>query len=315
MKITCPSCSTSYDVRADALGPSGRSVKCTRCGNRWHAVAEEPAETFAKGNASKDDARTAKFDPTEEENGLPGPEDWGEEVADGMDDDDVASDTKSARDIVNATEMALRPADPPEGPEEPDGSAQAQPDKPKDIESLARRPRIRIRRRKRDKNQPSLLAGLKTKAKRFKVQRVVGAMVFLLAIALGAFAYSLRTEIVARVPDLAGLYQLAGLEVNLRGLEFKDLRTFREVEAGTVVLVIEGTIENPGKKASYVPAVRLALRSEDAQEIYAWIVEPKVRQLEAGETTRFRTRLTTPPDLAADIHVRFTDRRNQQAKL
>lgn len=311
MKITCPSCSTSYDVRAEALGKSGRSVKCTRCGTRWHAMAED-MDALAAGNEAGNPVKgAAKFDPMPENAAMPDPEDWGDEAGEAdFDADDTEAGAKPAREIVDAAEMARN------APAQAliEGEV-AETGKPKDIESQARRPRIRIRRARRNKNSPPLFAGLRAKAKRLKVHRLVGAMVFLLAVALGVFTYGLRNEIVSRVPDLAGLYRLAGLEVNLRGLEFRDLRTFREVEAGNAVLVIEGTIENPGKKASYVPAVRLALRSEDAQEIYAWIVEPKVRQLEAGGTTRFRTRLTTPPDLAADIHVRFTDRRNQQAKL
>ena len=42
MKITCPDCSTSYEVSAAALGPGGRSVKCARCGSRWHADGADP---------------------------------------------------------------------------------------------------------------------------------------------------------------------------------------------------------------------------------------------------------------------------------
>ncbi|NRG16868.1 DUF3426 domain-containing protein [Rhizobiales bacterium] len=190
------------------------------------------------------------------------------------------------------------------------------PQKPKDIESQAKKPKVKVRRRREKRpREGRAFSNIRSATKKLKLQRVAGTFVFALALAVAALSVQFRAEIVARVPDLASLYQLAGLEVNLRGLAFRDLRTFRELEDGSVVLVIEGTIENPTRKPTYVPAVRLALRSEDAQEIYAWIVEPRVRQLEAGKTTRFRTRLSTPPDLAADIQVRFTDRKNRQAKL
>ena len=140
-------------------------------------------------------------------------------------------------------------------------------------------------------------------------------MMFFGAVALFALAVTFRTPIVARMPDLAGLFQLAGLHVNLRGLEFRDLRTFREIEDGSIVLVIEGTIANVEKQPMPVPAIRLALRSEDAQEIYAWTMEPRLRRLDVGGTTRFRTRLSAPPDLAADIQVRFVEREQRQARL
>ena len=37
MEIICPACSTRFKVSAAALGDSGRTVACSRCGHRWHA--------------------------------------------------------------------------------------------------------------------------------------------------------------------------------------------------------------------------------------------------------------------------------------
>jgi predicted Zn finger-like uncharacterized protein len=38
MRITCPSCSAGYEV-PDSLMPSGRIVRCARCGGEWTPVA------------------------------------------------------------------------------------------------------------------------------------------------------------------------------------------------------------------------------------------------------------------------------------
>jgi predicted Zn finger-like uncharacterized protein len=35
MRITCPSCGSGYDVPDDAIGPSGRKVRCRACGSSW----------------------------------------------------------------------------------------------------------------------------------------------------------------------------------------------------------------------------------------------------------------------------------------
>ena len=40
MKITCPNCTTSYQVPDDYIGTEGRSVRCANCGDTWHAVPE-----------------------------------------------------------------------------------------------------------------------------------------------------------------------------------------------------------------------------------------------------------------------------------
>jgi len=186
--------------------------------------------------------------------------------------------------------------------------------RPADIETLAKRPKIVVRQR-RSAGSLRRMMRVAAKLRRVNPRRVFGAVVFLTAIGCGLLAVTLRDPIVARMPDLAGLYELAGFNVNLRGLTIEDLRTFREREEGSIVLVVEGNIRNPTREAVVVPAIRFALRSEDAQEIYAWIVEPRVRRLEAGKASRFRTRLASPPDLAADIHVRFTERRSQHARL
>ncbi|WP_207620544.1 zinc-ribbon domain-containing protein, partial [Oharaeibacter diazotrophicus] len=37
MKLTCPSCESSYQLADGALGATGRKVRCTRCGTVWHA--------------------------------------------------------------------------------------------------------------------------------------------------------------------------------------------------------------------------------------------------------------------------------------
>ncbi len=35
MILTCPSCQTRYNVNPDAMSPSGRVVRCAKCGHQW----------------------------------------------------------------------------------------------------------------------------------------------------------------------------------------------------------------------------------------------------------------------------------------
>lgn len=124
---------------------------------------------------------------------------------------------------------------------------------PVDIETLARRPKIHVRERSDEPVYKRLARRAAHHVRQVRPRRVVGAAFFVFALALFGVAILFRTPIVARVPDLAGLYALAGFEVNLRGLEFKDLRTFRELDDGSIVLVIEGTIQNVSDEPAYVP--------------------------------------------------------------
>ncbi|MEM6617136.1 MAG: DUF3426 domain-containing protein [Pseudomonadota bacterium] len=66
MIIACPTCSTRYDIPADALGANGRKVKCAQCGNSWLATAEEPlSEPTASSNDAFDDTSFDEQGPVE----------------------------------------------------------------------------------------------------------------------------------------------------------------------------------------------------------------------------------------------------------
>lgn len=44
MILTCPSCATSYFTPDEAIGPTGRTVRCKSCAHTWKATLDEPLE-------------------------------------------------------------------------------------------------------------------------------------------------------------------------------------------------------------------------------------------------------------------------------
>ncbi len=48
MHLNCPSCDSRFVIDPAALGPSGRKVRCGRCGHAWHA---EPGAAEAAGQS------------------------------------------------------------------------------------------------------------------------------------------------------------------------------------------------------------------------------------------------------------------------
>jgi predicted Zn finger-like uncharacterized protein len=111
--------------------------------------------------------------------------------------------------------------------------------------------------------------------------------------------------IVRAMPDLAGLYAAAGKPVNLRGLEFREVRTTRETHDGIALLVTEGKIANISGRDLELPPIRLAAVGANGQELYAWTAAPSRATLADGETFAFKSRLASPPAEARRVQVRF----------
>lgn len=314
MKITCPDCSTSYEIKAEALGSEGRSVKCAKCGNRWFVssdveegkvdfeAAEEPGIAAAKEDVDEAAEEADWTADAEEDTGAAALE----EDADGPD-----ADEDDPLDIAPPSPAPVPPPTSDEGKfaedlrEEEETGAE-------DIESLAKRPKIIVNPNKFRRDHISAVINWLF---RRNFRRLGGLALFSFALVACILFVLMRDNIVKQSPDLASLFQMIGFDVNLRGLEFRNLRTFTEVEDGNRVLVVEGSIRNILDETNVVPAIRLAIRSGDLQEVYAWTVEPRTRSLNALDETRFRTILSDPPTGATDIQVRFVDRGNKQIVL
>lgn len=133
---------------------------------------------------------------------------------------------------------------------------------------------------------------------------------------LGALALVLiaglifREPVVKTAPSLASLYKGIGLPVNVRGLEFAEVKSSRSIENGEQVLVVEGRIANVSGAEVVVPAVRVTLRSPTGGEIDAINVRPENGKLgQTGETT-FKTQFANPSVDAKDVLVHFSDPQN-----
>jgi hypothetical protein len=134
-----------------------------------------------------------------------------------------------------------------------------------------------------------------------------------LCAAMGALVLALmiwRVDVVRLLPQTAAFYRMVGLDINLRGLVFKDVKVTSENVEGKPVLVIEGVIIGEAKKPVELPRLRFSVRDAQGAEIYAWNAVLEQSVLKPGEKAWFKSRLASPPPEARNIDVRFFNKRD-----
>ncbi|MEJ0078842.1 MAG: zinc-ribbon domain-containing protein [Alphaproteobacteria bacterium] len=277
MLIVCPTCATTYQVAPAALG-AGRNVRCASCKNAWFATAEAVLEETAVSSTGAAESAA--------------PNDFAKAPG-----EDVLPPAPPAPDNPFAVADAppLVPQDPPDdtAPKFDPGV----PDQPEAVAAKRARPTHADR-----KDRPGLLRRL------FSLPVLI---VMMLAILLGTLNW--RAPVVRLFPQTASLYAAIGLPVNLRGLFFEGVKSRNEIEDGTSVLVIEGTIVNLTTRTLEVPRLRFALRNASGHEVYAWTAQPAKPTIGSGNGLPFRARLASPPGDGRDVIVRFLTRRDVAA--
>jgi predicted Zn finger-like uncharacterized protein len=279
--IVCPHCTTSYAIDLATLGESGRTVRCSRCKEVWLARPEEAIEIGAPVPAT---AAAGGDDVAAE---------W----------ERMASEDADQQQGVPVVDSPSISADWPEdGASQPDWSSAARDDAehldagaPQRLSWLRRliKPRPPAAGRSR-RHLP--IAGLPTAC------AAMGALVLALVI--------WRADVVRLLPQTATFYKMAGLEVNLRGLMFKDVKISNETVDGKPVLVIEGVITGETRKAVELPRLRFSVRDAQGAEIYAWNAVLEQSILKPGEKAWFKSRLASPPPEGRNIDVRFFNKRD-----
>jgi predicted Zn finger-like uncharacterized protein len=292
MLITCPNCATLYDVKPQALGQSGRTVRCARCSVEWFASssaipsppAQMPARRPQTTTASDAAAGGTLVDQTIG---------FGEPVAETRSADGAPAEEDTADEFLRARDQdsALPATDAHWAAAAASAASQLA-----DIETEAAR---RFGRsgaaRRKTARRPTV-----------PVLPTIVAAQMLAVVALLVW----RGEVVRVLPPTASLFRLIGLAVNLRGLVFAEVHTTRELQEGVAILVIEGTIENITGSVTIVPRLRFALRNAGGAELVAWTAPPDQAMLGPGEKLPFRSRLALPPPDGNDIVVRFLNRRD-----
>jgi predicted Zn finger-like uncharacterized protein len=324
MLIHCPTCSTSYEVKPSALGAAGRSVRCVRCRTVWFANARPPKPVVSTGRRATVDApeqiAAAKpamaeaFDRDEQREATAAESEaqafvasaQAASVGEPMLDAGARAlvmDATSASDALDSYEPITMADAPPLAPMDHDAS-QIPSELPL-LTGVANRVDPFIPRR-------SPRAGLPA-ARALPIPSLRLLILTLAAIFVALLGW--RNSVVAVSPQMASLYAMIGLPVNLRGLMFEDITTTPETHDGVPVLVIEGAIANAARTTLEVPRLRFAVVNASGGELYTWTALPARSSLATGDKLAFHTRLASPPPDGREVTVRFYSRRDATGGL
>ena len=305
MIITCPSCSSRYPVDASSFAPSGRKVRCAKCGNTWHQAPPSDLGGEADENArevpkpapviANEDVNAIRPAPIGQKplfnSGVAKPKPVEPDVvaeasalapvpsADALDDDDII--------FAPAETTAAKPAVAPDTPV-----------KLHDIKSAQVETGGAMRRYLND------VASMR----RGRVFGAVGWVVLTMFVAgtiYGAVEY--RREIAAFWPSTIRLYEAAGTPINLVGFELAHVTYEPQEENGLPVLAVKGEVLNISGETRRVPRLRVGLRDEKQQELYHWTFALTESELKADGKASFTTRLSSPPPAARGLEVRFVE--------
>ena len=161
---------------------------------------------------------------------------------------------------------------------------------------------------------PAHDAGRRRAARPAKRRRAVPGLSPALALGLAALAALplaclARADVVRTFPQTAGLYARIGLPVNLRGIEIRDVVAFSSpAEDGRPAeLVVEGDLVGVGRTDAPVAALAAEIQDASGRALTRFPVPSPRAVLGAGETARFRARLSSPPMLGRGVELRFAD--------
>ena len=293
MIITCPSCQARFNVNSSKLGPKGRRVRCSKCGNHWHQAAPKPVIPLDITPDSETDIEPAVEIEASEARALFG-----------MTEPERPEATEPPDSLF---EKLSTPAPEPKAPLSSPAEVPAEPAAP----PVARAPLQPLKPEKAPVKAPDRAESWTTKpAKSPESQRrptgVTWGAIVLALLVLGLVSMHGRGWISHNIPGAEGVYRALGLgDLPGSGLVLRQVTSERLVLDGTDSLVIEGVIANSGAGARVVPPIEARFADGTAHET---LIEAEDADLAPGEETRFKITLAAPPGIDK-LSLHFLDPR------
>ncbi|MBV6632022.1 MAG: zinc-ribbon domain-containing protein [Alphaproteobacteria bacterium] len=279
MIVTCPACSTKYALPDNSVSGEGRTVRCARCGHQWYldaaniaappAAPEEDAGEEAVVSAEQPEVEEAAAEPAAEAT---------EEAVEDSAADDAAEDEAPAAD----------------GEEEED-------------------PWERRSRRAVEGELPPTINRAPTMpdAATTGSGRGRAAAVWLVFAALVggtiAGAHYGKDDILDSLPQAQPYYEMLGYSFSgpLDGLDLPEVKSTRELQNGSSVLIVEGKVSNTSAENKRVPELQAELLDASGVTISTWKFTTDVSVVAANGEIPFQETVVDPDPRAENVAVSF----------
>lgn len=292
MIIGCPSCSTKFGVPDNALGPTGRKVKCAKCSHVWLATIADAKPEPAKKRAPQPPEPEAVQDKVDDNFSAPAeniePETTPVEPADEhIQKDDFDHDVKDFGNGSVEEALAVIKGSAFEEPDFPLGKGQI-----KENEIIPK--------------SKSIIIGWAS----------LGVFIITLVVAF----FFLQKGLSHTWPPITKLYEMVGMaehkpeeaahkanEMKRRDpSEYISITNDATVEAlanGTPALVIRGSVSNSADFDINLPGAEIVLRNERRENILVWPFEFDEKTLKAGKTMPFIEAVPKPPSDTTEFEL------------
>lgn len=283
MILVCPNCSSRFKVKPEALGDAGRTVRCAKCGNKWHAGREDlidPEDVKSLSAAAKAGKQPAAKKAVAKKAAAPKarePEEAPPPPADEPDDDfpDRGPDDMGPEDDDDLG----APPPPPmmDGPEPPPIPSES---------DFAPRSTVPMRR---------------------KSPLAAWIVLFLIVLVSGAAAYSFQKQIVSLYPPATKIYHTFGIQVDLlgHGLELPEPEAEAVIDGDDRRLLIKGSLTNTTDETIVIPKLGGVLKDATGGILHEWVFEAEKPEAFPGETIAYESVVENPPRGATSLEVTF----------
>ena len=326
-KVRCAECGTVWTAKNDEEIQVDEDISLDESEglSTDDAVAEEETEdeevdAFAQDENESDaeedpvnlfddeflEEQTIEEEPTEEISAV---DDEAEEIPGGLDafdDNGLVDDTEDDSQFFGASETATENNDAVE--EELTDTEENIPIAVNSVELREEEPEETVPEVKNSekKYQLPFLDKLNFRYQPLDKKTVISWSGFTMAIfAFFFLSYVLRVSIVSLLPTSANIYAQFGVDVNIRGLEFKGIQYKKVEDTEAPQLEITGEIVNITSSQVKVPTIVFAFRDEDGDELYHWATRIKVDRLPGNRKLPFSFKVPKPPKLVHSVELRF----------